>query len=158
MTPAPGGPAPELRLPDQFGEEVTLASFRGQAHVLLVFFPFAFSRVCTGELAELSARRETLTAAGVQPMAVSCDPMYALAAWAEAEGYDFPLLSDFWPHGEAAARYGVFADGPGRAERGSFLIDDRGTLRWSLVVPPGEHRPWAAYLDALATLDAPPGG
>ncbi len=85
---------------------------------------------------------------------ISCDPKHALRAWADAEGYKFPLLSDFWPHGEVAQRYGVFMPGLGFAARGSFLVDAAGVLRWATVQGPGEPRDTQAYRDALAAVRA----
>ena len=76
----------------------------------------------------------------MQLVGVSCDPMHALRAWAEAEKYEFPLLSDFWPHGEVARSYGVFSEKTGFAIRGTFLVDTSGVLRWSVVNGPGEAR------------------
>jgi peroxiredoxin len=78
--------------------------------------------------------------------------MFSLRAYAEKEGYDFPLLADFWPHGAVAQAYGVFAEAAGRAERGTFLIDREGVLRWSVVNGPGEARPLGAYQEAIAAL------
>lgn len=114
--------------------------------------PFAFSRTCTGELGELRDRLGELTAAGVRPVAVSCDPMTALRAWADQEDYTFDLASDFWPHGAAARAYGVFDADHGYAQRGSFLVDAAGVLRWSLVHTDGSARPWSAYTAAVAAL------
>jgi alkyl hydroperoxide reductase subunit AhpC len=88
----------------------------------------------------------------VQLLAVSCDPMFSLRAWAEQEGYGFPLLSDFWPHGEVARAYGVFDSDRGMAVRGSFLVDTEGVLRWSVVNAPGEARDLSAYRDAIAAI------
>ena len=85
-------------------------------------------------------------------MGVSCDPMHSLRAWAAAEKYEFPLLSDFWPHGEVARSYGVFNEKTGFAIRGTFLVDTSGVLRWSVVNGPGEARPLAAYREAVAAL------
>ncbi|WP_282945188.1 redoxin domain-containing protein [Cellulomonas endometrii] len=157
MTTDPGAPlpvgatAPVLRLPDAHGASVTVGGPAGGA-TLLVFVPFAFSRTCTAELGELQAGLPELDAAGVRVLAVSCDPMFALRAWAEQDGYTFGLLSDFWPHGAAARAYGVFDDAQGFARRGSFLLDDRGVVRWSLVHPGGQARPFAAYREAVAAL------
>ncbi len=155
MSPPLGGEAPEFELEDQFGEGLSLARLRDQAHVVLVFFPFAFSRLCTSELDEIRDHLDEFTDAGVQVAALSCDPMYSLRAYAEAEGYDFPLLSDFWPHGRTALRYGAFDATAGRAIRASFLIDHGGVLRWSLAHPAGRARPLTAYREAIAAL---PGG
>lgn len=147
-------PAPEIALPDQHGELVRLSDFRGVSGVLVVFFPFAFSRVCTGELRELTEEVPAFEERGVQVVGVSCDPVFALRAWAAQEGYDLPLLSDFWPHGEAARAYGVLDGRRGMAVRGSFLVDAAGVLRWSVVNRPGQARDLAGYRAAVAALGA----
>jgi len=149
--PVVGAAAPVLALPDAHGASVTVGG-PADAPVLLVFVPFAFSRVCTAELTELQAHLPELADAGVAVRAVSCDPGPALRAWAEQDGYAFPLLSDFWPHGAAARAYGVFDEVDGYARRGSFLLDAGGALRWSTVSAAGVARPFTAYRDAVAAL------
>jgi peroxiredoxin len=152
MTVQIGAPAPDFALKDQHGQRVRLADFAGQQNVALVFYPFAFSGICTGELCELRDNIAIFADANVQLVGVSCDPVHAQRAWAEAEKYEFPLLSDFWPHGEVARSYGVFNEKTGFAIRGTFLVDTSGVLRWSLVNGPGEARPLAAYREAVAAL------
>jgi peroxiredoxin len=152
MAPEVGKPAPEFALKDQHGQVVKLSGFAGQTAVAVVFYPFAFSGICTGELCEIRDNLAAFTDHGVQVVAISCDPMFSLRAWAEDQGYGFPLLSDFWPHGAAAEAYGVFNDTAGMAIRGSFLVDKDGVLRWSVVNAPGEARPLAAYREAIAAL------
>ncbi len=132
MTLEIGRPAPELELRDQHGSTVSLASYRGQKAVVVMFYPFAFSGVCTGELCAVRDRLPTFESEGVQLLAVSCDPVFALRAFAERDGLLFPLLSDFWPHGEVASAYGVFNPDRGCAERASFIVDKEGVLRWSV--------------------------
>ena len=149
--PVVGSPAPDLALPDTHGTPVTLSGLRGTP-VALVFFPFAFSGICTGELCELRDNIAAFDDAGVRLLAVSCDPMFTLRAFGEQEGYGFDLLSDFWPHGDAARAYGVFDEATGHALRGSFLVDAEGVVRWSVVNPRGQARPLAAYREALASL------
>ena len=153
VVPEIGAPAPEFSLRDQHGQATGLADLaEGQRAVALVFYPFAFSGICTGELCEIRDNLAAFTDRDVQVAAVSCDPAHSLRAYADAEGYDFPLLSDFWPHGEVARRYGVFHDGIGAAVRGTFLVDAAGVLRWSVVNGPGEARSLDAYREALAAL------
>jgi peroxiredoxin len=149
-----GDPAPDFTLSDTHGTPVHLADLRGEngGPVLLVFFPFAFSGTCTGELCELRDNIAPFDTAGVRLLAISCDPMFSLRVWREQESYGFDLLSDFWPHGEVARRYGVFDDERGMAVRGSFLIDAAGIVRWSVVNPPGEPRDLEGYMEALARL------
>jgi len=150
-TPATGTPAPVVTLPDAHGSPVRLGGPADGA-TLVVFVPFAFSRVCTAELGELQTHLPELAAAGVRVRAVSCDPQPALRAWAAQDGYGFPLLSDFWPHGAAARAYGVLDEVDGYARRGSFLLDAGGVVRWSLVHDAGRARPFAAYRAAVAAL------
>jgi mycoredoxin-dependent peroxiredoxin len=147
-----GQPAPEFQLTDHRGDKVALADFRGKQPVALVFYPFAFSGICTGELCEIRDNLSVFDDGHVQVLAISCDPMWSLRAYAEAQGYTFPLLSDFWPHGAVATQYGVFLSERGMASRGTFLIDTDGVLRWSVVNGPGEARPLAAYREAIAKL------
>jgi peroxiredoxin (alkyl hydroperoxide reductase subunit C) len=151
-SPTTGAPAPDFTLKDQHGQQVSLSDFRGNSHVLVVFYPFAFSGVCTGELCELRDDLSAFEESGVQVLAVSCDPMYSLRAWAEQEKYDFPLLSDFWPHGATARAYGVFDEAAGRADRDSNQLDRDGVLRWSVVNPPGQARDLTAYTEAVRGL------
>ncbi|EYR64917.1 hypothetical protein N866_02110 [Actinotalea ferrariae CF5-4] len=149
--PAPGDAAPDVTLLDAHGSPVTLSGLRG-GPVALVFYPFAFSRTCTTELCELRDNIEDFEAAGVRLLAVSCDPVPALRAWSEQEGFGYDLLSDFWPHGAAARAFGVFDDASGMALRGSFLVDGDGIVRWSLVNPRGVARDLGEYRAALAAL------
>lgn len=153
--PEVGAPAPDFRLPDQHGQDVSLTDLLhddGNRAALIVFYPFAFSGTCTGELCEIRDDLGSFANDDVQVVGISCDPKHALRAWADEEGYKFPLLSDFWPHGEVARSYGVFMPGLGFATRGSFLVDTTGVLRWSTVQGPGQPRDPQAYRDALATL------
>ncbi len=154
--PRVGEPAPDLALTDTHGSPVRLADLRGTP-ALLVFVPFAFSRLCTGELCELRDHLEDFRMAGVRLLVISCDPVHALRAWAEQEGYTFDLLSDFWPHGAAASAYGVFDAERGRAVRGSVLLDADGVVRWTVVNPAGRARSLDAYRAALASLGQPAG-
>ncbi|WP_246169212.1 peroxiredoxin [Actinotalea subterranea] len=151
VPPGPGDVAPDLELPDAHGTPVSLVGMRGMP-VALVFFPFAFSGTCTGELCELRDSIEDFESAGVRLLGVSCDPMFTLRAWGEQQAFGFDLLSDFWPHGAASRAYGVFDADQGIAVRGSFLIDADGIVRWSVVNPRGQARDIGAYRAALAAL------
>jgi peroxiredoxin (alkyl hydroperoxide reductase subunit C) len=150
--PEIGSAAPDFALRSNLGETVGLADFRGAKSVVVIFFPFAFSRTCTSELCEIRDDLSRFQNDGVQVLAISCDPVHSLRAFADAEGYDFPLLSDFWPHGAIAKAYGVFNEATGSAVRGSFLIDPDGVVRWSVVNGMGEPRSLAGYHEALASV------
>ena len=112
MTLRNGEQVPDFTLRDQHGQHVTLSSFRGRKAVVVMFYPFAFSSVCTGELCAVRDDLTTFESDVVQLLAVSCDPMFALRAFADQDDLTFPLLSDFWPHGATARAYGVFNDDP----------------------------------------------
>lgn len=150
-TPLPvGATAPDFTLTDQFGGPVRLRDFAGAKSVLVVFYPFAFSGICTGELGTIRDDLGAFESKEVQVLTVSCDPMFSHRAWADQEDYFFPLLSDFWPHGEVARAFGVFDEERGMANRGSFLIDPAGEIAWTEVTNPGTARTFAGYRDALA--------
>jgi peroxiredoxin len=147
--PQVGSEAPDFTARNQHGEDVTLSALRGR-NVVLVFFPFAFSRICGGELAELRDHADLFADAEV--LAVSCDPMYSLRAWAEAQEFGFAMLSDFWPHGAVASSYGIFDADHGYAARGTFVIDREGVVRWSVVNAMPDARSLDDYRKALDAL------
>ena len=149
-----GEPTPDFTLVDQYGADVSLSSVRGQRNAVIVFYPAAFSGICRGELRSIRDGLEDFQTDDIQVFTVSCDSMYTLRAWADAEGHFFPLLSDFWPHGSVARRYGVFDDTDGFALRGTFLLDRDGRLVWSEVLGIGQGRDFVAYRKALAQLRA----
>src|SRR3954451_4522004 len=147
-----GQQAPDFELKDQHGQPVRLSSFRGKKAVLLVFYPFSFTGVCGGELHALQDARTDLDNDVVALLAVSVDSMYAQRVFADAEGFSFPLLADFWPHGGVAAAYGVFHEQAGAAVRGTFLIDRDGVVRWTRVNDIGTGRDVAEFVKAVAAL------
>jgi mycoredoxin-dependent peroxiredoxin len=150
---AVGELAPDFELPDTHGTPVRLSALRGSP-VVVVFFPFVFSGICTSELCELRDNISEFADHGARLLAISTDAMFAQRAWAESEGFGFDLLSDFWPHGATASAYGVLDGSNGHALRGSFLIDADGVVRWSVVNPRGQARDLDGYRSALASLAA----
>ncbi len=147
-----GEAAPDFTLKDQHNGEVNLASFRGRQAVVLIFYPATFTGVCQGELAAVQGDLAALQNDDVQVMAVSVDSPFANKVWAQEQGFSFPILSDFWPHGAVAQAYGVFNDVVGRATRGTFVIDREGIVRWKVVNAIPDARDHAAYANALAAL------
>lgn len=144
--------APDFELVNQFGELIRLSSFGGKKSVALVFFPLAFSGICHGELCELRDNLSLFAVNDVELIGISVDSKHALRVWGEQEGYDFTLLSDFWPHGAVAKEYGVFLESKGFANRATFVIDSGGIIRASFITAPGAARPLAAYREALQEL------
>jgi peroxiredoxin len=147
-----GQQAPDFELKDQHGTPVRLSGFRGKKNVVLVFYPLAFSGVCTGELTAMRDEFPEATRDDVELLTVSVDSGFALRAWSDAESFAFSLLSDFWPHGDVARSYGVFDDKLGIATRGTFVIDTDGVVRWKVVNPVPQARDIADYQKALAAL------
>jgi peroxiredoxin len=153
MTVEIGQKAPDFELKDQDGTMVSLASFRGDKAVALVFYPFTFTGVCEGELCQLRDDISDFEAAGVQVLAASCDSPFAQKQWAEQKGYTFPVLSDFWPHGAVAKAYGVFNEALGCANRATFLIDKQGVIVDSFATDNlGTPREKMRYEEAVAKL------
>ncbi len=147
-----GTDAPDFTVRDANKAPVTLSAYRGVRPVLLVFFPFAFSGTCTAELCELRDDLGTFVNADVQVLAISTDTSQSLRAWGAQQGYPFPLLSDFWPHGAVARAYDVFFEQAGMALRGTFLIDVNGVIRFSEAYGPGERRDQSTWKRAVAEL------
>jgi len=147
-----GHAAPEIELPDQHGSPFSLAEARAAGPVLVVFFPFAFSGTCTGEMSALVEMHGQLTEADTTLVAVSCDQLFALRVFSDQLGMTFPVLSDFWPHGRLARAYGVFDADRGCAVRGSFLVDRAGVVRWSVVNPIGAGRDLPSHVAAAVAL------
>ena len=153
MTGLPlGGLAPDFTLRDQFGQDVTLSSYRGAKAVVLLFFPYAFSGVCTSEMAGIRDRLGEFMTFDTDVLAISCDPVYALRAFADQDGLNFPLLSDFWPHGKVARAYDVFDEGRGAPRRSSYVVDTEGRLRWSVHHEEPDGRDLGEHLRQLRSL------
>ncbi|GGS94268.1 peroxiredoxin [Streptomyces chromofuscus] len=147
-----GDKAPDFALKDNHGRAVQLSDFRGEKNVVLIFYPFAFTGVCTGELCEVGDNLPQFADRDTQVLAVSNDSIHTLRVFAEQERLEYPLLSDFWPHGEVSRAYGVFAEDKGCALRGTFVIDKEGVVRWTVVNGLPDARDLNEYVKALDTL------
>lgn len=137
MTQAPvrapllGQPAPDFTLPSTGGESVTLSSYRGHRHVVLVFYPLDFSPVCSMQLPEYSGRQDDFGDAGAVVLGVNRDSLYTHKAWAAEYGIEVPLLADM--NLKVARDYGVAIDERGVSQRAVFLIDKEGAVRFEHV-------------------------
>lgn len=152
MTIQVGQPAPDFELKNQFGELVRLSDLRGKKNAVLVFYPFAFTPTCTGELCTIRDEKVSFENDDTQVYGISCDPAPSLKVFAEQEKLEYPLLSDFYPHGEVSKAYGVFLEDRGFSTRGTFVIDKEGVVRWSVVNAPSDARSTDEYRQALAAL------
>jgi peroxiredoxin len=149
---AAGATAPEFTLKDQNNQPVSLSDFRGHRNVLLVFFPLAFTGVCQGELDEIRDNIDVFENDVTQTLGISVGPPATHKIWSLQSGYTFPVLSDFWPHGAVAQAYGVFNDVAGVSNRGTFLIDRGGVIRFAECKEPGERRDQGVWTQALTAL------
>lgn len=149
-----GDLAPDFSLKDQNNQEISLSQFKGEKSVLLVFYPLAFSGICSGELCSLRDDLPRFANDAVQLLTVSVDSVFSHKVWAGQEDFEFPLLSDFWPHGGVAQSYGVFDENKGLALRGTFLIDPEGVVRYKVVNGIPDARNQTEYADEVAKLMA----
>jgi mycoredoxin-dependent peroxiredoxin len=147
-----GQEAPDFELPDQHRQPVRLSDYKGKKNVVIVFYPLSFTGVCEGEMCGLRDDLSAWQNDDAQLLAVSVDSPAVHKQWAEQQGFDFPLLSDFWPHGEVARRYGVFDDGIGVALRGTFICDRDGVVRYRTVNAVPDARDQEEYKRVLAEL------
>lgn len=147
-----GATAPDFTLSDQNGEELTLSELVTESPVALVFFPLAFSGLCTDELCELRDNLAVFDDAKVRLVGVSVDSVFALKAWAAQEGYEFSILSDFWPHGAVAREYGAFVEERGIATRATVIVGEGLQVLAAFETAPGQARDFSAYREAVAAL------
>ncbi|MDP9791755.1 peroxiredoxin [Catenuloplanes nepalensis] len=147
-----GEKAPGFLLRNQNNQEIALESYAGRKSVLLVFYPLAFTNTCQGEFHELQSRLADFQNEAVQVLTISVDSIFGHKVWADREGFTFPLLADFWPHGQVARAYGVLDETRGTAERGTFLIDRDGIIRFAERQDRARPRDQSAWLEALASL------
>jgi peroxiredoxin len=148
-----GEPAPDFELRSHKGGTVKLSDFRGGKNVVLAFHPLAFTPVCATQMSGYESDLARFAAADAAVLGISVDAQPAKAAWAQTLGsISYDLLSDFHPHGEVAAKYGVFRPKEGFSERAIFVIDKEGKVAWSKVYAIPEQPANAEVLAALARL------
>jgi peroxiredoxin len=147
-----GDEAPDFELQDQERQPVRLSSFRGHKNVVVVFYPMSFTPTCQGELCAIRDSLVDFDGEDVQTLAISCDTSAVHKRWAEEQGYRFPILADFWPHGEVARAYGVLDEERGLALRGTFIVDKQGKVAYKVVNAIKSPRDLDEYRSVLAGL------
>ena len=150
-----GDNAPDFTLPRAGGDPVTLSQYRGSKNVVVLFFPLAWSRVCTAELCSIRDDYSRWTELDAEILGISVDSPFALAAWSKEQGFEFPLLSDF--NRSAVKSYDVLlADLVGLhdvARRAAFVIDKSGVVRYAEVcASPGDMPSFDKVRETLAGL------
>jgi mycoredoxin-dependent peroxiredoxin len=149
---AVGEIAPDFTLKDQNNQLVSLADFRGVKDVVLVFFPLAFTGICQRELDEIRDHVDDFVNDGTATLTISVGPSPTHKVWSTQRGFTFPVLSDFWPHGAVSKTYGVFNDDSGFSNRGTFVVDRSGVVRFAECKQPGEARDQGVWAQALAAV------
>ena len=144
--------APDFTLKDQNNQDVTLSDYRGKKNVLIVFYPLAFTGICQGELCKVRDELPKFQNDAAEILAISVGPPPTHKIWAAEQGYTFPLLSDFWPHGDVARAYDAFDADHGCPTRSTFVVDADGVLRWMVHNPLGEARSLDDYVREVAAL------
>ena len=149
-----GDEAPDFELPDSEDGKTKLSDYRGRKNVLLVFYPLAFSPICTSEFCALRDINRDLQSDDTEVLGISVDSRWTLKAWKEAEKFPNKFVADFWPHGEVGRAYGVLDEKRGTTLRGTFLIDKQGIIRWMEINPALEARDQAGWRKAISDLGA----
>ena len=147
-----GDTAPTFTLRDQHGRAQSTATRTGTRHVMLDFYPFAFTGVCSGEMLALQEHVADWDELATDVLAVSCDPVPSLRAFSDQAGLEIPLLSDFWPHGEVSKAFDAFDATLGAAGRATYIIDKAGLIRWKVSSAIAEARDVTEYLSSLRTV------
>ncbi|MFT4043964.1 MAG: redoxin domain-containing protein [Gordonia sp. (in: high G+C Gram-positive bacteria)] len=149
---AVGETAPDFELRDQNNQRVSLSTLGAERQVLIVFFPLAFTGTCQGELGFIRDHYQRFVNDDLSTIAISVGPPPTHKVWSSAQGFLFPILSDFWPHGEVAARYGAFDAERGFARRATFLVGAQRRIIFSDSVGPGQSREQVHWEQALAAV------
>jgi peroxiredoxin len=147
-----GTPAPDFELVDQNKSPYSSDNLKGQKS-LVVFIPFPFSSVCESELCTIRDEHARLNDFDANVVVITCDTFFANKAWSEANDFHFPVLADFWPHGEVAKAYGAFNESVGVANRYTFVLDEDGVVQRVINTDElGVGREFDEYLEALDAI------
>lgn len=147
-----GDRAPDFTLPSIQGPPVTLSQYRGKKNVVISFVPAAWTPVCSDQWPGYNIVRDLFEAHDAVLLGITVDNLPTLYAWTrEMGGVWFPVLSDFWPHGQVAARYGVLRS-DGVSERAIFIIDKKGIVRYIHVHDINKRPPLEAIIGALQRI------
>jgi peroxiredoxin len=145
-----GDVAPDFELEDQNGKKVRLSQYKGKKNVLLAFFPFAFSPVCTNELGELKEKEDLVLKLDTQILALSVDSTWSEKAFAKELGVKFPILGDFKK--QVVPLYGAFYEDKGFAKRTIFVIDKKGKVAYKKEYDPSTQPSIDEALEVLRKL------
>lgn len=148
-----GDKAPDFTLADINQVKVRLSDYLGKRNVLLVFYPMAFSPVCSAQIPSYQKIYDKFEDLNTEVAAISVDSIFTHKAWADGlGGISYPLLSDFWPHGGVAEQYGVMREVEGFSERALIVVDKEGIIRYIDIVDPKEMPLIEPVFDVLDSL------
>ena len=148
-----GDPAPLFSLPSLSGERISLSQFRGTHNVVISFVPAAWTPVCSDQWPGYNIAKDIFTRYNTILLGITVDNLPSLFAWTRQMGdLWFPVLSDFWPHGETARRFGVLRT-DGTAERSLFIIDKNGIIRFISVSDINRRPDLKDTVDALKAIE-----
>jgi peroxiredoxin len=150
---APGTKAPDFTLKSTPDQTITLSQFRGRP-VILAFYPADWSPTCGDQLALYNEVLPEFQRHHAELIGISVDSAWCHAAYAKARNLHFPLLADFEPKGAVAKAYGAYTPSAGMSGRALFVLDAKGTIRWSYLSPMGVNPGADGILAALEALDA----
>ena len=149
---AVGAEAPEFEVKATGGATFRLSdALKEGKHIVVAFYPAAFSPTCGDEMTLFQEFQEEFARLNARTVGISVDNVWSNQAWADSKGITFPLLSDFWPHGAVAERFGVLRQ-DGLTERALFIIDPDGVIRYSYVSPIKENPGVDRLIEALEAL------
>lgn len=147
-----GTPAPPFELRDQNKELVSLESLKG-SKTLIVFMPFPFTGICDGETCAIRDHLTQLNDLESNVVIITVHAVPVAKKWSDENGFTFPVLSDYWPHGEVSKSYGAFNETVGAANRYTFVLDADGIVRDVINTETlGVAREFDAYVEALGAL------
>ncbi len=153
MALAVGTPAPDFTLVHQDREEVRLEYLKGK-RTMIVFMPFPHTRTCDAESCEIRDNWSIFENLDANVVMITTHAVPTNRAWADRNGFRFPILSDYWPHGAVAREYDTFDEDHGYAKRTTYVLDSDGVIRDVIASEVlGEARPFSAYAEALAAVD-----
>jgi peroxiredoxin (alkyl hydroperoxide reductase subunit C) len=149
MPLAVGALAPPFTLHSQNREEISLDGLKGKPS-MMVFMPYPHTPTCESEACEIRDNWASFETLGAKVVMITTHAIPTNRSWAEAQGFQFPILSDYWPHGEVSRAYETFDETFGYAKRTTYVLDAEGVIREVIASDQlREARPFADYLPAL---------
>ena len=152
MPLAVGTPAPDFTLVSQDREKVSPETLRGK-RTMIVFMPYPFTSTCDGEMCDIRDNWSNYQGLDTNVVVITCHPGSTNRVWANQNGYQFPILADYWPHGEVSRAYDSFDEQYGYSKRTTYILDAEGIIRDVIASDVlGEARDYASYPDALTAV------